>query len=133
MQAMYITLMTLHVIVCALVVFIVLIQSGKGAGLSNVFGGGGGGDALFSAPSGSMFIRKLTTGLAVAFFLTSLLLTYMSARRTRSLWSGMNLPAGAQAPMTMPIPAAQAPAASAGETTPAAEAPPAAPSTEKAP
>ena len=87
---MYSLLLTLHVVVCLLVILVVLIQSGKGAGLNNVFGSGGG-EALFSAPSGSMFIRKLTTGLAVAFFLTSLMLTYLSARRgmrtvTRGMW-----------------------------------------------
>jgi preprotein translocase subunit SecG len=94
---MYTTILTLHVIVCLLVILVVLIQSGKGAGLSNVFGGGGG-DALFSAPSGSLFIRKVTTGLAVAFFLTSLTLTYMAARRgmrtvTRGMFNqGMPIP-----------------------------------------
>jgi preprotein translocase subunit SecG len=112
---MYTTLLTLHIIVCALVILIVLIQSGKGAGLSGVFGGGGG-DALFSAPSGSMFLRKLTTGLAVGFFLTSLMLTYLSARRglrtvTRGVWNGgQPLPGGARIPETLPVPA-NAPAA----------------------
>lgn len=88
---MYATILSLHIIVCMLVILVVLIQSGKGAGLANVFGGGGG-DALFSAPSGSLFIRKVTTGLAVAFFLSSLTLTYLSARRglrtvTRGMWT----------------------------------------------
>jgi len=109
---MYPALLTLHVLVCLLVILVVLIQSGKGAGLANVFGGGGG-DALFSAPSGSMFIRKLTTGLAIGFFMTSLVLTYLSARRglrtvTRGAWQGA--PAAAPAPATEAAPA-QAPAA----------------------
>ncbi|TXH22612.1 MAG: preprotein translocase subunit SecG, partial [Elusimicrobia bacterium] len=73
-------LLSIHVVICVLVILAVLIQSGKGAGFAGVFGGGGG-DALFSAPSGSMFIRKVTTGLAIAFFVSSLLLTFLGARR----------------------------------------------------
>src|SRR5688572_26131835 len=89
---MYSVILAVHVVVCILVILVVLLQSGKGAGFAGLFGGGGG-DALFSAPSGSSFVRKLTTGLAVGFFLTSLLLTYMSARRglssvTRGSWKG---------------------------------------------
>jgi preprotein translocase subunit SecG len=121
-------MLTLHVIVCLMVILVVLVQSGRGAGLSSVFGGGGG-DALFSAPSGSSFIRRLTTGLAIAFFLTSLTLTYLSARRglstvTRGGWRGQPvpmqpqqipglpmLPAGTAAPADKPAPAAAAPAA----------------------
>ncbi len=109
---MYSLLLTLHVLVCLLVILVVLIQSGKGAGLNSVFGSGGG-DALFSAPSGSMFIRKLTTGLAVAFFLTSLLLTYLSARKglrtvTRGMWNpaaqGQGVPDAGQLPIAPPPP-----------------------------
>lgn len=72
-------LLSIHVVICVLVILAVLIQSGKGAGFAGMFGGGG--DALFSAPSGSMFIRKVTTGLAVAFFVSSLFLTFIGARR----------------------------------------------------
>ena len=88
---MYPVLISIHILICFLVVLVVLIQSGRGAGFSGLFGGGGGGDALFSAPSGSSFIRKLTAGLAVAFFVSSLALTYLSATRglrtvTRGAW-----------------------------------------------
>ena len=111
---MYYLVLSLHVLVCLLVILVVLIQSGKGAGLSNVFGGGGGGDALFSAPSGSSFIRKLTTGFAVAFFITSLTMTYLAARRglrsvTRGAWSQAFPNAGEPAPAdAFPVPAAPA-------------------------
>ena len=76
----YSLILGVHVVLCVLVIFVVLIQSGKGAGLSGVFGGGGS-DAVFSAPSGSSFIRKVTTGVAVAFFVSSLLLTFLGSRR----------------------------------------------------
>ena len=72
--------LSIHVVACVLVILVVLLQSGKGAGFSGIFGGGGS-DAVFSAPSGSQFIRKVTTGFTVTFFVTSLLLTYLGARR----------------------------------------------------
>jgi preprotein translocase subunit SecG len=74
---MYEFILTIHVVVCLLLVLVVLMQSGKGAGL-NMFGGGG--DTLFSAPSGSSFMRQFTTGLAIAFGLTSLFLTLSVSR-----------------------------------------------------
>lgn len=70
---MYDFFMILHVAVCVLIILVVLMQAGRGAGLS-VFGGGGG-DAMFQTPSGTSFMRQLTGWLAVAFAGTSLLLT----------------------------------------------------------
>src|ERR1051326_7864669 len=107
---MYAVLIFLHVLICMMVILIVLVQSGRGAGFSGLFGGGGG-DALFSAPSGSSFLRKLTTGLATGFFLTSLFLTYLSARRgihsvTRGAW-----PVSRPAPLENAVPPRTEPAA----------------------
>ncbi len=110
---MYTVLLAFHILVCLLVILVVLIQSGKGAGLSNVFGGGGGGDALFSAPTGSLFIRKLTTGFAVAFFITTLMLTYLGVRRglrtvTRGPWTqGVPVPIDPNRPLPGLPPGAQ--------------------------
>jgi preprotein translocase subunit SecG len=91
---MYGFLVFLHIIVCVGLILVVLFQAGKGAGLGNLFGGGGG-DQLFSAPSGSAFIRKLTTGMAIVFVLTSLSLTVMASRRgQRSLLEQIPVPGG---------------------------------------
>ena len=79
-QPMYPVVLSIHVLICLMVVMIILVQSGKGAGFSGLFGGGSS-DALFNAPSGSMFLRKVTTFLAVAFFTTALPLP-CSARAT---------------------------------------------------
>ena len=74
-------ILALHVLVCICLVFIVLIQQSKGAGISSVFGGGGGGgESLFGGRGAAPFLIKATTGLAVAFMLTSLILTIVSAR-----------------------------------------------------
>jgi preprotein translocase subunit SecG len=73
-------ILSIHVVACVLVILVVLLQSGKGAGFSGIFGGGGS-DAVFSAPSGSQFIRKATAGFAIAFFISSLLLTYLGSKK----------------------------------------------------
>src|SRR6266852_6133205 len=84
-NVMYGFLVFVHIIVCIGLILVVLFQAGKGAGLGNLFGGGGG-DQLFSAPSGSAFIRKVTTGMAIVFIITSVTLTLLtSRRRNRSL------------------------------------------------
>lgn len=70
--------MFVHVSTCVLLILVVLLQAGRGAGLA-VFGGGGG-DALFTTPSGTTFMKQFTAGLAVAFAVTSLLLTLISGR-----------------------------------------------------
>ncbi len=78
---MYLFITTLHIIIAVLLILIVLLQSGKGAGISGIFGGGGGADQLFSAPSGGSFLRKATVTLAVIFVLTSITMTVISSRK----------------------------------------------------
>ncbi len=77
---MYNLFVLLHIIVCVGLLLVVLLQAGKGAGLGSLLGGGGG-DQLFSAPSGTAFIKKLTTGMAIVFVITSVMLTILSSRR----------------------------------------------------
>src|SRR5580704_17489814 len=96
---MYGFLVFIHLIVCVGLILVVLFQAGKGAGLGNLFGGGGG-DQLFSAPSGSAFIRKLTTGMAIVFVLTSLTLTILTSHRNQSsLLQQVPMPTGGQNPV----------------------------------
>lgn len=69
----------LHIVVCVSMVFVVLLQSGKGGGLAGAFGGGGGtGQALFGGRGAATFLSKATTVLGIAFMTTSLLLALMS-------------------------------------------------------
>jgi preprotein translocase subunit SecG len=65
-------LLIAHLIVCFFMIFIVLIQSGKGAELGAAFGGSS--QTLFGARGAATFFSKLTTSAAVIFMLTSLLL-----------------------------------------------------------
>src|SRR3989338_1559512 len=58
---MYHFLLTIHIIACLGMILFVLLQTGRGAGLS-MFGGGG--DSLINTPSGSSLMKKFTAGLA---------------------------------------------------------------------
>jgi preprotein translocase subunit SecG len=65
-------IMAVHAVVAFLLVVFVLLHSGKGTGLSSMFGG------LSSSASGTNIIEKnldrITIGLAVGFALTSIVL-----------------------------------------------------------
>ena len=37
---MFTFLVTLHIIVCLVLILVILLQAGKGSGLANIFGGG---------------------------------------------------------------------------------------------
>ncbi len=71
----------LHIITCIILIMIVLLQTGKGADIGAVFGGGSGSQALFGSAGPAGFLAKLTTVIAVLFMLTSLYLAYVSGRR----------------------------------------------------
>ena len=107
---MYHFLLTVHVIACFGMILFVLLQTGRGAGLSMFRGGG---DSLINTPSGSSFMKKFTGGLAATFAFTSLFLTLLSDR------TGMSSVTSKAPPMPVPIPA-EAPAAPAAPSSPAA-------------
>ncbi len=100
---MYHFFLTVHIIACFGMILFVLLQTGRGAGLS-MFGGGG--DSLINTPSGSMFMKKFTAGLAATFAVTSLFLTLLSDRTgmssITSKMPSMPLPIPAQAPAKVP-------------------------------
>ncbi|HVA66023.1 MAG TPA: preprotein translocase subunit SecG [Elusimicrobiota bacterium] len=99
-------ILSVHVFVCALLVLVILLQTGRGAGLS-VFGGGG--DSLITTPTGSNFLKTATQVLAGVFAATSLFLTLLTNRTgMSSVTSRFSLP---QAPVSQPA-APSTPAAS---------------------
>ena len=81
---MYVAVLVLHVIVSLFLIFIILIQSGKGEGLSDVFGGGSSQTTIFGART-STFLTKATTASAIIFMITCLSLAFMSKRRGGSV------------------------------------------------
>ena len=73
-------LIGLHVLVCFVLILTVLLQSSKGGGLAGAFGTGG--QTMFGGQETATFLSRLTTYLAVTFMVLSLLLAFLSARRT---------------------------------------------------
>src|SRR6266478_4485444 len=104
----------IHVLACLFLIVVVLLQTGKGADMGAVFGGGS--QTLFGSGGAGNFLTKLTTGMAIAFMATSLILTY-GASRTATSNLLERLPA-AEAPAMPPAegepPAAPAAAPEAG-------------------
>ncbi len=84
----------LHIIVCLVLIFAVLLQSGKAADLAGAFGGGGSQTAFGSRGNASL-LSKVTTASAIIFMLTSLGLWIISGRGTTSVVGGEKAPAAA--------------------------------------
>ena len=116
-----ITVITIiHLVACFFLILVVLLQTGKGAEMGAVFGGGSS-STLFGASGAGNFLTKLTTGTAIVFFLTSLTLAYSSIARTQHTVFDRSMPE----PPPLAAPAAGAPPAPDAKA-PASAAPPAA-------
>ncbi len=76
---MYTLVVVIHLIVCLFLIFIILIQSSKGAEMGAAFGGST--QTLFGSRGAATFMNKLTTVAAIVFMLTSLSLAVLSMNR----------------------------------------------------
>ncbi len=68
------TLMTIHVIVSLILVVFVLLHSGRGGGLSDMFGGAAGG-SLAGSTVVERNLDRLTVVVALVFTFTTMLLS----------------------------------------------------------
>jgi preprotein translocase subunit SecG len=75
--------LTLHFLVCFVLITVVLLQRGKGAGMGAALGGGGA-NTVFGGRGAGNFLTKLTTGTAILFMGTSLFLSYFATPSTVS-------------------------------------------------
>jgi preprotein translocase subunit SecG len=91
----------LHIIVCVILIFAVLLQSGKAADLAGAFGGGGS-QTAFGARGNATLLTKLTTASAVIFMLTSLGLWIVSGKGATSVVGGEKAPVTTTVPQTKP-------------------------------
>ena len=77
---MFELILVFHVIACILIIFFVLLQSGRGAELGAAFGSVGQANSVRGSMTG---VGKITTGVAIVFMLTSLSLAYLSSDTAR--------------------------------------------------
>lgn len=66
----------IHIIVCLLLIGLVLLHSGKGGGLSDMFGGGAGATAIGSAAA-ERNLDRITVVVALIFVFTSTGLAFL--------------------------------------------------------
>lgn len=74
---MYSLILSIHVFIAVCIVLLVLVQQGKGSTVGAAFGSGASQTVFGSRGSGS-FLFRLTTGLLIFFFLTSMTLNYLT-------------------------------------------------------
>ncbi|KTC64570.1 preprotein translocase subunit SecG (plasmid) [Legionella adelaidensis] len=100
---MYQLVLMIHVLVAIAIIGLVLIQHGKGADIGAAFGSGASNTVFGSQGTGS-FLFKLTGGLALAFFITSLSLSYMVSTQYQKA-SSQAIPQQTKSPVTkIPVP-----------------------------
>jgi preprotein translocase subunit SecG len=106
-------LVTLHVMVCFVLVIVIMLQSGNAADLAGAFGGAGS-QTAFGPRGAASFLSRATTWCAIVFMMTSLTLSVKRApadaiSTTGSVLEQTQKPAPAQKPGTPATPPANAP------------------------
>ena len=86
-------LSVIHVLVCSLLCAIILMQKGRGGGLTESFAAA---ESMFGAKTNA-FMVKTTTVLASLFLVTCLSFAYLSSRQNRSLMENTRM--GKENPM----------------------------------
>ena len=71
-------ILTLHIIVCVVLVILILLQAGK-EGMGVIFGGGN--TSVFGSSGAGGMLAKMTAFMAVVFVVTSLSYTYVTSSR----------------------------------------------------
>ncbi|MFC1709829.1 preprotein translocase subunit SecG [Candidatus Omnitrophota bacterium] len=71
----------IHIIACIGLIFFILIQSGRGGGLIESFTSS---ESLLGTKTNA-FIAKTTTGFAITFFITCLVLAFLSVQQGKSI------------------------------------------------
>lgn len=82
-MAIFVTI--IHVIVCLLLIAIILLQVGKGHGLTGASFGSEGAQSIFGTKTG-VFLSKATTVTAIVFILTTITLDIIQVHKSKSLF-----------------------------------------------
>jgi len=112
---MILLLVVVHVVACALLITLVLIQRGRGGGLVESFAGV---ESMFGTKTNA-FLTRATTVFSIIFFFTCLSLAILSVRQSRSLLS--NVKPAPIAQKQQPLITGQSPAVNQPATTTAAQ------------
>jgi preprotein translocase subunit SecG len=113
-------LVTLHVLVCFVLIIVIMLQSGSAADLAGAFGGAGS-QTAFGPRGAATFLSHATTWCAIVFMMTSLTLSVKRAPSETSTSTGSVLEQTQKsgtaptkptqtAPIQIPIQPAQQPA-----------------------
>jgi len=81
-------LLFIHIVVCILLVICILLQAGKGGGLTESFAAA---ESMFGTQTNTFMVR-VTTVLCVIFLTTSLTLAFNSSKQDKSLMAKAKLP-----------------------------------------
>ena len=82
-------LLVIHVILAVCIICAVLVQKSEGGGLG-IGGSGGAGGGFMTARGTANFMTKLTAFLGGCFFLTSILLAWLSSNDSSSIVNEVN-------------------------------------------
>jgi preprotein translocase subunit SecG len=83
MEFWFTLILVVDVTVALCIIFLVLLQHGKGADVGAAFGSGSSG-SLFGATGSANFLSRTTAVLAVIFFFTTFALAYIVTHRPRA-------------------------------------------------
>lgn len=97
METIETLVLVFHVLAALAVIGLVLIQHGKGADAGAGFGGGASSTVFGSGGAGN-FLQRMTTGIAIAFFMTSFGLAFYAKEKSQAA-SGVGIPVVVEAPV----------------------------------
>lgn len=94
---LYGLIIAIHVIASLVLILVILLQAGRGGGLSEAFGGGQS-QTIFgtSAPT---FLTRATTASAIVFLSSCLILAIMSGKKSQSVMEKETLKSNLMAPL----------------------------------
>lgn len=88
---MFQIVLAIHLVIAFILIVLVLLQHGKGADAGANFGGGSS-QSVFGSSGSSGFLLKVTSVVAVIFFVTSLTLAYLGAQQAKGYESVVTKP-----------------------------------------
>jgi preprotein translocase subunit SecG len=96
----YFVLVTLHVVVCGLLIMVIMLQSGEAADLAGAFGGAGS-QTAFGPRGAATFLSKATTWCAIMFMLCAMA---MVLRSDKAVGQGSSFLEKISKPAPKPVP-----------------------------